>query len=91
MTTKDTIENNGQAKCPFSIGDVDLFAPGAQKYWYESYEILHKDSPVHRIPGEGTSPDTDGFILSKYEDIAFVVKDILRFPPPVMKSNILIF
>ena len=40
-----------------------------------------------RIPGEGTSPDTDGFILSKYEDIAFVVKDILRFPPPVMKNT----
>ena len=35
MTSKDGIENNGQAKCPFSIDDVDLFAPGAQKYWYE--------------------------------------------------------
>ena len=85
------IENKGgtsdSAKCPFSIEDVDLFAPGAQKYWYESYEILHKEAPVHRIPGEGTSPDTDGFILSKYEDIAFVVKDILRFPPPSMKSS----
>ena len=87
MTSKDAIENNEHAKCPFSIDDVDLFAQGAQKYWYESYEILHRESPVHRIPGEGTSPDTDGFILSKYEDIAFVVKDILRFPPPVMKSS----
>ena len=87
MTSKDKNEINEMAKCPFSIEDVDLFAPGAQKYWYESYEILHKESPVHRIPGEGTSPDTDGFILSKYEDIAYVVKDILRFPPPVMKSS----
>ena len=91
MGFKMAIENKGgtsdSVKCPFSIEDVDLFAPGAQKYWYESYEILHKEAPVHRIPGEGTSPDTDGFILSKYEDIAFVVKDILRFPPPLMKSS----
>ena len=91
MGFKMAIENKGgtsdSAKCPFSIEDVDLFAPGAQKYWYESYDILHKEAPVHRIPGEGTSPDTDGFILSKYEDIAFVVKDILRFPPPSMKSS----
>jgi cytochrome P450 len=91
MGFKMAIENKGgtsdSVKCPFSIEDVDLFAPGAQKYWYESYEILHKEAPVHRIPGEGTSPDTDGFILSKYEDIAFVVKDILRFPPPSMKSS----
>ena len=91
MGFKMAIENKGEtsdsAKCPFSIEDVDPFAPGAQKYWYESYDILHKEAPVHRIPGEGTSPDTDGFILSKYEDIAFVVKDILRFPPPLMKSS----
>ena len=87
MTKESSSKNNEEAKCPISLGDVDLFAPGAQKYWYESYEILHKESPVHCIPEEGTSPDSDGFILSKYEDIAFVVKDILRFPPPVMKSS----
>ena len=79
--------NTDKAKCPVSLDDVDLFEDGAQNFWYESYEILHKESPVHRIPGEGTSPDTDGFVLTKYEDIAFVVKDILRFPPPVMKNT----
>ena len=75
-----------KAKCPVSLEDVDLFEDGAQNFWYESYEILHKESPVHRIPGEGTSVDTDGFVLTKYEDIALVVKDILRFPPPVVKQ-----
>ena len=79
--------NEDTAKCPMSLDEVDLFEPGAQNFWYDSYKILHKESPVHKIPGEGTSPDTDGFILSKYEDIAFVVKDILRFPPPVMKNT----
>ena len=74
------------AKCPMTLEEVDLFEPGAQKYWYESYEILHAESPVHRIPGEGTTKDTDGFVLTKYEDIAFVVKDIIRFPPPVVKD-----
>ena len=79
--------NEDTAKCPMSLDEVDLFEPGAQNFWYDSYKILHKESPVHKIPGEGTSPDTDGFILSKYEDIAFIVKDILRFPPPVMKNT----
>ena len=79
--------NKDTAKCPMSLDEVDLFEPGAQNFWYDSYKILHRESPVHKIPGEGTSPGTDGFVLSKYEDIAFVVKDILRFPPPVMKNT----
>jgi|TARA_B100001105_G_scaffold154981_1_gene124483 cytochrome P450 len=75
------------AKCPRSLDEVDLFAPGAQEYWYESYNFLHEESPVHRIPGEGTSKDTDGFILTKYDDIALVVSNILRFPPPVIEKG----
>jgi cytochrome P450 len=67
-------------KCPMSLADVDLFSPGAQEHWYEAYPILHAEAPVHRIPGEGTTPDTDGFILSKYEDIMFVVQNPARFP-----------
>ena len=74
------------AKCPLTLNEVDLFEPGAQKFWYDSYDILHKESPVHRIPGEGTTKDTDGYIISKYEDIAFIVKDIVRFPPPIVKQ-----
>ncbi len=72
-------------KCPVHLEDVDLFGPGAQEHWYDAYEILHKEAPVHKIPGEGTSDDTDGYILSKYGDIAEVVKDIRRFPPPQYK------
>lgn len=68
-------------QCPVALADVDLFAPGAQEHWYEAYPILHRDAPVLRLPGEGAAPGTDGFILSKYEDIALVVRDPVRFPP----------
>ena len=68
-------------KCPVRPEDVDLFSPGAQEHWYEAYPILHAKSPVHRIPGEGSVPGTDGFILTKYEDILRVVRDPERFPP----------
>ena len=66
--------------CPVHLDDVDLFSPGAQEYWYEAYDILHAEAPVHRIPGEGFEPGTDAFILSKHEDIAMVVRDQQRFP-----------
>lgn len=67
-------------RCPVHLDDVDLFSPGAQEHWYEAYDILHAEAPVHRIPGEGFEPGTDAFILSKHEDIAMVVRDQERFP-----------
>ena len=68
-------------RCPMGLDDVDLFGEGAQEHWYEAYPILHEQAPVLRIPGEGHAPGTDGFVLSKYEDIARVVRDPERFPP----------
>ena len=67
--------------CPMSLEDVDLFSPGAQEHWYEAYEILHRDAPVLKLPGEGLGQDSDGYILTRYEDISRVVKDPVRFPP----------
>ena len=66
-------------ECPVNLDDVDLFSPGAQEFWFDSYKILHDEAPVHRIPGEGGLPGTDAFILSKYEDIAMVVRDPDKF------------
>ena len=68
-------------QCPVALEDVDLFAPGAQEHWYEAYPILHAQSPVHRLAGEGGLAGTDGFILTKYADILRVVRDPERFPP----------
>ena len=67
-------------KRPARLNEVDLFSPGAQERWYEAYPILHAEAPVHRLPGEGMTPDKDAFILSKFEDIALVVRDGERFP-----------
>ncbi len=71
-----------EQKCPMSLDEVNLFVPGSQPTWHESYKFLHNEAPVHRIPGEGLAPGADAFILSKYEDIAQVVRDPARFPPP---------
>ena len=81
MSSKTPNHDLSEMKCPVNLDDVDLFSPGAQEHWYEAYDILHRDAPVHRIPGEGSAPGTDGFILSKYEDISKVVKDWDRYPP----------
>ena len=70
-----------QAEAPRSLAEVDLFAPGAQEHWYDAYAILHAEAPVQRLPGEGLTPETDAFVLTKYEDISRVVKDWDRFPP----------
>ena len=69
MTETTPNQHGNQVKCPMSLEEVDLFGPGAQEHWYDAYEILHREAPVHRIPGEGYAPGTDGFILSRFEDI----------------------
>lgn len=86
MSANAPTHDKNTMKCPVHIGDVDLFGEGAQEHWYEAYPVLHREAPVHRIPGEGYAPGTDGFILSKYEDIAMVVRDPVRFPPTLFLS-----
>lgn len=71
--------------CPATLDDVDLFGPGAQEHWYESYEILHREAPVLRIEGGGLRPGSDAFVLTKHTDVSAVVKDPDRFPPLTTK------
>lgn len=59
---------------------IDLFAPGAQERWFESYRVLHESAPISRIPGAGWWPGTDAFILTRFADISRVVKDPETFP-----------
>ena len=68
-------------RCPRTLDEVDLFSPGAQEHWYDAYPILLREAPVHRLPGEGLTPQTDAFILSRYDDINRVVKDPIRYTP----------
>jgi cytochrome P450 len=79
MTAKKPNHDLSEMRCPVALGDVDLFAPGAQEHWYEAYEILHQEAPVQVLPGEGLGPGSDGFVLTRYEDIARVVRDPERF------------
>ncbi|MCZ6659528.1 MAG: cytochrome P450 [Gammaproteobacteria bacterium] len=81
MSAKTPNHHLSEMRCPVALEDVDLFSAGAQEHWYEAYEILHREAPVHRLPGEGLAEGTDGFILTKYEDIAKVVRDPERFRP----------
>ena len=66
-------------KCPVDLSTVDLFGEGAQEHWYEAYEILHRESPVLKIPGGGLTPGTDAYVLTKHADVALVVRDPVRF------------
>lgn len=66
---------------PAGLGEVDLFGPGASEHWYEAYPLLHAEAPVLRLPGEGLTPERDAFVLTKYADIARVVRDWERYPP----------
>jgi cytochrome P450 len=69
-------------KCPVSLDEVDLFSPGAQEYWFDAYKILHAESPILRIPGEGALPGTDGFVITKYQDIHEIIHDPYTYPQP---------
>lgn len=72
--------------CPHSVEDIDLFGPGAQEHWYKAYALLHDQAPVLKLEGEGMLPGTDGYILSKHEDINLVVRNWDRFTPTMMLS-----
>ncbi len=75
--------DSGPMKCPVHLGDVDLFGEGSQEHWYEAYPILHAEPPVVKLEGEGLTPGTDGYLLTKYSDIVRVVKDPERFRPSI--------
>ena len=81
-TSKTPNHELSEMRCPMHLDDVDLFGAGAQEHWYEAYDLLHDESPVHRIPGGGFAPGSDAFILCKHKDIAAVVRDQDRFPLP---------
>jgi cytochrome P450 len=83
MKPKTPNHELSEMKCPVTAQDVDLFGPGAQEHWYEAYALLHEQEPVRVVPGEGIGKGSDGYILTKYSDIARVVKDPLRFKPAI--------
>ncbi|MET0545985.1 MAG: cytochrome P450, partial [Caulobacterales bacterium] len=47
----------------------DLFGPDANKTWYRTYRELQDQAPVYKVP------DLNMFVLTRYDDIAAVVRD----------------
>jgi cytochrome P450 len=52
---------------------IDLFDPEVQENWYPAYDVLRKEEPVYQIPG------TTLYVVTRYEDILQVVRDIKTF------------
>lgn len=67
---------------PTGLHNLDLFSFGAQEHWFDAYRYLHEEAPILKIPGEGSGPGTDGYIVSKYDDIAHILADPINFPAP---------
>ncbi len=53
--------------------EPDLFGPEAHRTWYETYRQLQEEAPVYKAPG------LNMFVLTRYEDIAAVVRDPATF------------
>ncbi len=56
------------------IEDVDLFSPSTQEDWYPAYSAIHEQAPVYKVPG------SEMFLISKFEDIAWIVRNPEKFP-----------
>jgi len=53
--------------------EPDLFSAEASKTWYQTYRELQETAPVYKVP------DLNMFVLTRYEDIAAVVRDSETF------------
>ena len=62
------------------LDDVDLYSPETQQDWYPTYQLLQEEAPAYRIPG------SDVYVLTRFEDIVYVVKNTDLFPNG-MKGN----
>src|SRR3954471_16965906 len=49
--------------------EPDLFSAEANKTWYQTYRKLQEAAPVYKVP------DLNMYVLTRYEDIAAVVRD----------------
>ena len=47
---------------------MDLYAPAMQQDRYPAYDELREEAPVHCMPGTST------YVLTRYEDVAWVSK-----------------
>jgi cytochrome P450 len=55
---------------PSSLDEVDFYDPATQEDWYPTYDLLREQAPVWQMPGTNT------YVLTRYEDIADVLRRI---------------
>ncbi len=65
----------------FETMNVDLFLASTQEDWYPTYQFLRDEQPVYRIPG------TDEYVISRYDDIAHVLRHQRTFPTGASKRR----
>lgn len=59
---------------------LNLSDPDVQKCPFDAYKLLRDEAPVHRMP------DTGMYVVSRYEDIAKIVRDPERFSMDVRRD-----
>ncbi|MFM7535714.1 MAG: cytochrome P450 [Acidimicrobiales bacterium] len=55
---------------PTRVDEVDFFCPATQEDWYPTYDLLRAEAPVWQMPGTTT------YVLTRYDDIADVLRRI---------------
>ena len=58
---------------PANLAEVDFFDPATQEEWYPTYDLLREQAPVWQMPGTNT------FVLTRYDDIQYVLQRIDLF------------
>lgn len=61
--------------------DVDLYHAATPEDWYPTYRFLRDEQPVYRVPG------TDDYVISRYNDIAHVLRHQRVFPTGASKRR----
>jgi cytochrome P450 len=61
--------------------NVDLYCAATQEDWYPTYQFLRDEQRVYRIPG------TDDYVISRYDDIAHVLRHQRTFPTGASKRR----
>ncbi len=60
---------------------IDLFDPATQEDWFPTYRKLLKDHPVYKVP------DSDMYVISRYDDIMKVIRDPKTFSTQLEDYN----
>lgn len=72
------MSNLARPGCPFAerfkrAADIDFMDPQVQEHWFDAYDILRNEAPIHFMPQIGM------YVMTRYDDIEFVLRRPLLF------------